>query len=447
MLKLLKKGLLLGAVLTLGIVGISQQTIIPTAYAISVDKNQNPPTVLAASSLLEKAKQRIQEKKHTHVYKTKISMKATCKARGYVVEVCTECGNTRVTRPAALGHNYVQTVVAPTHLAQGYTINRCTRCNDIFNSDYVEVLSWPCKEVQETVWANTGVNVRQGPGTDYDIIGGLEHGESTTRTGIGDNGWSRINYNGQEGYVYSKYIQNYKLPEETIVPDYHPTNNIYNDLTSAEKEMVAKIINHCDKYMNGEISSPKMNFAVSKGGADRVAAYLKVEYAHWGEDAFIKILIVNGEEYVYVDATNYANILAQKNRMDAEIDRIVSTFYQGTEKEMLKQIADYLRNHLDYQDGYSGNLSGAKALFSGKGNCEAFSQLFAKMAQRVGIKCDWCHGTANGAGHAWNRVVLKNGSVYYYDACWYNSTGSTKYLHSAQSLHNLTGINSIGNNV
>ena len=55
-------------------------------------------------------------------------------------------------------------------------------------------------DVVETVYAISTVNVRSGPSTDDMIVGSLNYGESVQRTGIGNKGWSRVDYNGEEAY-------------------------------------------------------------------------------------------------------------------------------------------------------------------------------------------------------------------------------------------------------
>lgn len=51
----------------------------------------------------------------------------------------------------------------------------------------------------------TRLNVRNGPGIKYKILGQLSKGEKVT---ILENGsWYKINYNGAFAYVYSKYIR------------------------------------------------------------------------------------------------------------------------------------------------------------------------------------------------------------------------------------------------
>ena len=62
------------------------------------------------------------------------------------------------------------------------------------------------KSLSETVYAKTDANVRENYSTASSSIGALKAGSSVTRTGICDNGWSRIDYNGRDAYVYSDLL-------------------------------------------------------------------------------------------------------------------------------------------------------------------------------------------------------------------------------------------------
>ena len=50
------------------------------------------------------------------------------------------------------------------------------------------------------------VNVRKGPSTDYDKIGTVRVGETIPVTGETADGGYRVTYQGQEGYIYGKYM-------------------------------------------------------------------------------------------------------------------------------------------------------------------------------------------------------------------------------------------------
>jgi uncharacterized protein YgiM (DUF1202 family) len=62
--------------------------------------------------------------------------------------------------------------------------------------------------VSESVTAKEIVNLRSKPdrSDDSTIIGELSNGEVVTRTGIGNNGWSQLEYNGQTCYAVSSYL-------------------------------------------------------------------------------------------------------------------------------------------------------------------------------------------------------------------------------------------------
>ena len=61
-------------------------------------------------------------------------------------------------------------------------------------------------DVDETVYAISSVNIRSGPGTDYEIVGSLAYGQSIQRTGVRSNGWSRVELNGEDAYISSSYL-------------------------------------------------------------------------------------------------------------------------------------------------------------------------------------------------------------------------------------------------
>ncbi len=62
------------------------------------------------------------------------------------------------------------------------------------------------KDYDAVLFVKNPVNVRKGPSTDYDVIGGLEKGKQITVTGLVDTGWYRIQYNDEIAYVYASYL-------------------------------------------------------------------------------------------------------------------------------------------------------------------------------------------------------------------------------------------------
>lgn len=79
-------------------------------------------------------------------------------------------------------------------------------------------------DVNETVYTTQKCNVRKSYSTDSEKITTLEKDTKLTRKAIGDNGWSKVEYNGQTAYVYSEYLTKTE-PEEVVFKDTH--ENLY----------------------------------------------------------------------------------------------------------------------------------------------------------------------------------------------------------------------------
>jgi len=61
--------------------------------------------------------------------------------------------------------------------------------------------------VTATVTANVGLNIRSGPGTQYDKIGLAQNGSTFPVTGrLADNSWLRLNFNGQVGWGSAAWL-------------------------------------------------------------------------------------------------------------------------------------------------------------------------------------------------------------------------------------------------
>ncbi len=84
-------------------------------------------------------------------------------------------------------------------------------------------LPYNIQPANETVYlTGSGVNIRKGPGTDYDVIGTASTGQYYTRTGRADNGWSRISYNGGDAYISDTFLSTAQ-PTATPAASYNVT--------------------------------------------------------------------------------------------------------------------------------------------------------------------------------------------------------------------------------
>lgn len=74
------------------------------------------------------------------------SAAATCTTAGKAAKICTKCNyavNVDDPDKPALGHNYTDTVVAPTSTEKGYTLHTCSRCGDSYQDTFVDPVAAP----------------------------------------------------------------------------------------------------------------------------------------------------------------------------------------------------------------------------------------------------------------------------------------------------------------
>ena len=118
-------------------------------------------------------------------------------------------------------------------------------------------------EVQETVTAKIETNLRTAPTTadGSQVVAKLVNGQTATRTGVGNNGWSRLEYNGQKVYAVSSFLTadlTYQAPaEEKPAPSqtYEPVNetvtakdttNLRTEPSTASQDTIAVTIHFGD---------------------------------------------------------------------------------------------------------------------------------------------------------------------------------------------------------
>ena len=87
------------------------------------------------------------------------------------------------------------------------TTNTDNKKTDTTKNTDIEKKSEPTfKSANDTMYATGDINVRKSYSADSDKIGSLKAGDKITRTGIGDNGWSKVSYNGGTGYIKTSLL-------------------------------------------------------------------------------------------------------------------------------------------------------------------------------------------------------------------------------------------------
>ena len=69
-----------------------------------------------------------------------------------------------------------------------------------------EAPAYTVQEQSALLYVQTDSNVRSGPSTDYDVIGWCGVNQKINVTGVTDNGWYRIQYGNEVGYIASGLV-------------------------------------------------------------------------------------------------------------------------------------------------------------------------------------------------------------------------------------------------
>jgi hypothetical protein len=86
-----------------------------------------------------------------HVLQEKSRQEATCEEDGFITYTCAKkCGKSETEIIPATGHDYEETVVAPTYEAQGYTKHTCKNCGDSYEDSFVEPLGFLPPDVSQS---------------------------------------------------------------------------------------------------------------------------------------------------------------------------------------------------------------------------------------------------------------------------------------------------------
>lgn len=142
-------------------------------------------------------------------------------------------------------------------------------------------------EVNETVTAKEKTNLRDIPsqGADSVVQAALANGETATRTGVSDSGWSRIVYNGQTYYAVSNYLTtdlNYRMPHEDAPAD--KGDGLKTKFTAVNDSVTAKIevnlrtmpsVTHPDSAVAAVLHNGE---TVTRTGINEEYGWSRVEY-------------------------------------------------------------------------------------------------------------------------------------------------------------------------
>lgn len=111
------------------------------------------------------------------------------------------------------------TVVAPNTAAPATTPDPTPATNtNTTNTVNNNTTAVKFTDVSETVYTTERTNIRESYSTTSNKVGTVEKGTELKRTGVGDNGWSKVEYNGKTCYISSTYVTKEKVEPEFKKP-------------------------------------------------------------------------------------------------------------------------------------------------------------------------------------------------------------------------------------
>lgn len=161
------------------------------------------------------------------------------------------------------------------------------------------------KAVNETVYTTAGVHIRESYTTASKVLGSLAKGDSILRTGVCENGWSRVQYESKDAYIYGEYLTTNKPKEDAPAaktngkppatmqvgdkpkPVQQPTESDKPEQQPAESEPVqeqpAEPVQQQEQTFTGTVLDVSMNTLTVAAGEQEYTLYIadaEHEYAN-----------------------------------------------------------------------------------------------------------------------------------------------------------------------
>ena len=158
-------------------------------------------------------------------------------------------------------------------------------------------------EVTATKYATQSVNVRSGPSTDYDKIGGLTTNQEVQVTGQASTGWYRFTWtDGREAYVSDKYLSDSKV--EVAPP---ASNNSGSGNTASNTGSASGAFNEDEYYPGQIINKGGINVYCVMGGNTGVDELSQQCEAIVAQNLGIELMHTGGGTYYWFNGGGYIN--------------------------------------------------------------------------------------------------------------------------------------------
>lgn len=180
--------------------------------------------------------------------------------------------------------------------------------------------------VNQTMYTTGEVNIRKSYSTSSAIIKTVEKGTKITRVGIGDNGWSKITYNGQTAYISSSLLTKTK-PAEDKPKTEEPKSNTATNQTTNNETINNENTNNTTEPVNNEVDNSNTDNTNAVLGLSK----LEIAGVNFSEGFDTSI-------HSYTLKLNFfvkdLNITAEANKTDAKVEIIGNENFEAGENNV-----------------------------------------------------------------------------------------------------------------
>lgn len=244
----------------------------------------------------------------------------TSKAGKYSVSISGDITDASATTPDKINKSVTVTVKAK-------STSSSSNNNSNSNSNSGSTKKEPkFTSVNQTMYTTGEVNIRKSYSTSSAIIKTVEKGTKITRVGIGDNGWSKITYNGQTAYISSSLLTKTK-PAEDKPKTEEPKSNTETNQTTNNETINNENTNNTTEPVNNEVDNSNTD------NTNAVLGLSKLEIAGVNfSDGFDPSI------HSYTLKLNFfvkdLNITAEANKTDAKVEIIGNENFEAGENNV-----------------------------------------------------------------------------------------------------------------
>ncbi len=325
--------------------------------------------------------------------------------------------------------------------------------------------SFTVEDMSTTMYATETVNVRSGPGANYDKVGRFSTGDAVTVTGRASTGWFRVLIDGKTGYVSNAYLSDTKPqpvtttkrdtsttvedPDITLDDEYtvgefegfgdpikdngleYTVSKIYDSRYETVMRQILEGIQNLMPtiYVDPIIEADELNDFVAQ-----ILPMLNVEYCYVKSIKAFKY--TSGENYGKLNGVvveyyceNVFEALDMVSELRSKTESILSKVKNSwSDYQKVKYVHDWIVLNSTADENNIGGTWAASAygaIVDGRPTCMGYAKATFYMLSKLGFDVVFDIGMGTSEKHIWVKAKL-DGQWYCIDTTWADPTTPTK---------------------